>query len=232
MLRNPVMLWTLSVGFELMELTFQHLLPNFNECWWDRRGARAARLREGSAAPALLEATPAASTCMCIRDQLALVLLQRCPRSLQSCPRAPHLSHGALQLRSEMPLGNDCVRSRVVRAARSWLLDVLICNWLGIWAGMRTVKWFGCARARGRPLLTMHASMLAHRGPPHCCEVNCGRPRRAALPAYVLGSAGGTQACAWSGTRSRARCQAGRPASHSVAQLERNAAARPRRAAA
>ena len=28
---------------------------------------------------------------------------------------------------------------------RSWLLDVLICNWLGIWAGMRTVKRFGCA---------------------------------------------------------------------------------------
>jgi hypothetical protein len=46
MLRNPVMLWTLSVGFELMELTFQHLLPNFNECWWDRRGARRARSRE------------------------------------------------------------------------------------------------------------------------------------------------------------------------------------------
>ncbi|KAK9837431.1 hypothetical protein WJX81_001944 [Elliptochloris bilobata] len=60
MIRNHVMLWTLSIGFELMELTFQHLLPNFNECWWD-----------------------------------------------------------------------------------SWLLDVLICNWLGIWAGMRSVKWFG-----------------------------------------------------------------------------------------
>ena len=36
MIRNHVMLWTLSIGFELMELTFQHLLPNFNECWWDR----------------------------------------------------------------------------------------------------------------------------------------------------------------------------------------------------
>uniref|UniRef100_A0A061R748 CDP-diacylglycerol--serine O-phosphatidyltransferase n=1 Tax=Tetraselmis sp. GSL018 TaxID=582737 RepID=A0A061R748_9CHLO len=29
------MLLTVSVGFELMELTFQHWLPNFNECWWD-----------------------------------------------------------------------------------------------------------------------------------------------------------------------------------------------------
>ena len=25
----------LSIGFEFMELTFQHMLPNFNECWWD-----------------------------------------------------------------------------------------------------------------------------------------------------------------------------------------------------
>jgi phosphatidylserine synthase 2 len=25
----------LSIGFELMELTFHHMLPNFNECWWD-----------------------------------------------------------------------------------------------------------------------------------------------------------------------------------------------------
>ena len=24
-----------SISFELMELTFQHWLPNFNECWWD-----------------------------------------------------------------------------------------------------------------------------------------------------------------------------------------------------
>ncbi len=35
-MRNYPMLWTLSIGFELMELTFQHMLPNFNECWWDR----------------------------------------------------------------------------------------------------------------------------------------------------------------------------------------------------
>lgn len=34
-LRNYGMLYTVSIGFELMELTFQHWLPNFNECWWD-----------------------------------------------------------------------------------------------------------------------------------------------------------------------------------------------------
>ena len=34
-LRNSVLLWSLSILFELMELTFQHMLPNFNECWWD-----------------------------------------------------------------------------------------------------------------------------------------------------------------------------------------------------
>lgn len=34
-LRNYWILWTCSIGFELMEQTFQHWLANFNECWWD-----------------------------------------------------------------------------------------------------------------------------------------------------------------------------------------------------
>ncbi|KAK6146831.1 hypothetical protein DH2020_020700 [Rehmannia glutinosa] len=59
MIRNQPLLWVLSIGFELMELTFRHMLPNFNECWWD-----------------------------------------------------------------------------------SIILDILICNWFGIWAGMRTVRYF------------------------------------------------------------------------------------------
>ncbi|XP_076956055.1 CDP-diacylglycerol--serine O-phosphatidyltransferase 1-like isoform X1 [Bidens hawaiensis] len=59
MIRNQPLLWVLSIGFELMELTFRHMLPNFNECWWD-----------------------------------------------------------------------------------SIVLDILICNWFGIWAGMHTVRYF------------------------------------------------------------------------------------------
>ncbi|KAL0380818.1 UNVERIFIED_CONTAM: CDP-diacylglycerol--serine O-phosphatidyltransferase 1 [Sesamum angustifolium] len=59
MIRNQPLLWLLSIGFELMEVTFRHMLPNFNECWWD-----------------------------------------------------------------------------------SVILDILICNWFGIWAGMRTVRYF------------------------------------------------------------------------------------------
>jgi phosphatidylserine synthase 2 len=59
MIRNQPLLWVLSIGFELMELTFRHMLPNFNECWWD-----------------------------------------------------------------------------------SIVLDILICNWFGIWAGMKTVRYF------------------------------------------------------------------------------------------
>ncbi|XP_026656775.1 CDP-diacylglycerol--serine O-phosphatidyltransferase 1 isoform X5 [Phoenix dactylifera] len=59
MIRNQPLLWVLSIGFELMELTFRHMLPNFNECWWD-----------------------------------------------------------------------------------SIILDILICNWFGIWAGMRSVRYF------------------------------------------------------------------------------------------
>lgn len=59
MLRNNLSLWIISVGFEFMEVTFNHMLPNFNECWWD-----------------------------------------------------------------------------------SLILDILVCNWLGIWAGMTTVSYF------------------------------------------------------------------------------------------
>lgn len=35
LIRNFWVLSILSVGFELCELTFQHWLLNFNECWWD-----------------------------------------------------------------------------------------------------------------------------------------------------------------------------------------------------
>ncbi|OIV91083.1 hypothetical protein TanjilG_30305 [Lupinus angustifolius] len=59
LIRNQPLLWVLSIGFEMMELTFRHMLPNFNECWWD-----------------------------------------------------------------------------------SIILDILICNWFGISAGMRTVRYF------------------------------------------------------------------------------------------
>jgi len=34
-LRDYRVLWTVSVMFELLELTFKHWLKNFNECWWD-----------------------------------------------------------------------------------------------------------------------------------------------------------------------------------------------------
>ncbi|KAG5483370.1 hypothetical protein LSCM1_04918 [Leishmania martiniquensis] len=34
-LRDWRMVTALSLGFEVVEVTFQHVLPNFNECWWD-----------------------------------------------------------------------------------------------------------------------------------------------------------------------------------------------------
>lgn len=33
--RNTVMTWLMSVGFEVLELSFEVYLPNFKECWWD-----------------------------------------------------------------------------------------------------------------------------------------------------------------------------------------------------
>lgn len=58
-------LQVISVGFELCELSLSHMLPNFNECWYD-----------------------------------------------------------------------------------SWVLDVAVCNTLGIFLGMATVRWLDCKYER------------------------------------------------------------------------------------
>jgi len=36
MLRNYGICWTLSITWEMTEVQFTHLLPNFKECWWDQ----------------------------------------------------------------------------------------------------------------------------------------------------------------------------------------------------
>jgi phosphatidylserine synthase 2 len=33
--RHAGISWAVSIGFEFVELSFQHWLPNFYECWWD-----------------------------------------------------------------------------------------------------------------------------------------------------------------------------------------------------
>lgn len=33
--RNSIITWTMSIGFELYEVSLKHILPNFHECWWD-----------------------------------------------------------------------------------------------------------------------------------------------------------------------------------------------------
>jgi hypothetical protein len=35
-LRDWGLMWTCSLMFEVLELTFQDAIPNFKECWWDR----------------------------------------------------------------------------------------------------------------------------------------------------------------------------------------------------
>ncbi|CAM1327932.1 PTDSS1 (predicted) [Pycnogonum litorale] len=35
LIRHYGILWTISVMWEITEITFAHLLPNFAECWWD-----------------------------------------------------------------------------------------------------------------------------------------------------------------------------------------------------
>eukprot|EP01029_Cantina_marsupialis_P029103 TRINITY_DN779800_c0_g1_i1.p1 TRINITY_DN779800_c0_g1~~TRINITY_DN779800_c0_g1_i1.p1 ORF type:complete len:460 (-),score=88.96 TRINITY_DN779800_c0_g1_i1:204-1583(-) len=34
-LRNVVLMWVFSVFFEVLEVSLMHIMPNFNECWWD-----------------------------------------------------------------------------------------------------------------------------------------------------------------------------------------------------
>ncbi|KNC47161.1 phosphatidylserine synthase [Thecamonas trahens ATCC 50062] len=35
MLRDFTLCWVLSIFFEILEYSFEHMLPNFGECWWD-----------------------------------------------------------------------------------------------------------------------------------------------------------------------------------------------------
>jgi len=35
LLRDYWLCWILSVSFEILEISLEHLLPNFAECWWD-----------------------------------------------------------------------------------------------------------------------------------------------------------------------------------------------------
>ena len=35
LVRHVGILWTISVTWEITEVAFAHLLPNFVECWWD-----------------------------------------------------------------------------------------------------------------------------------------------------------------------------------------------------
>lgn len=37
-IRNNAVLWVLSIMFEVMEMSLEHQLPNFAECWWDHVG--------------------------------------------------------------------------------------------------------------------------------------------------------------------------------------------------
>lgn len=33
--RNNIIIWTMSIGFEILELSLNQFIPNFHECWWD-----------------------------------------------------------------------------------------------------------------------------------------------------------------------------------------------------
>lgn len=77
MFRDFYVSWFLSIWFELLEYTFQHILPNFAECWWDH-----------------------------VRIAILLMI-------------SLYLTHFF---------------------STQWIVDVLICNALGIWIGSMILK--------------------------------------------------------------------------------------------
>ena len=38
MFRDYYFCWATSILFEILEVTFEHWLNNFSECWWDHVG--------------------------------------------------------------------------------------------------------------------------------------------------------------------------------------------------
>ncbi len=35
LIRHTIICWYISIAWEATEVVFAHLLPNFQECWWD-----------------------------------------------------------------------------------------------------------------------------------------------------------------------------------------------------
>lgn len=35
LIRHHIICWYISIAWEVTEIVFAHLLPNFQECWWD-----------------------------------------------------------------------------------------------------------------------------------------------------------------------------------------------------
>jgi phosphatidylserine synthase 2 len=33
--RNDILIWIMSIGFEILERSLNQFIPNFHECWWD-----------------------------------------------------------------------------------------------------------------------------------------------------------------------------------------------------
>jgi len=46
MLRDWRLCWILGILWEVLEYSFQHILPNFHECWWGTYGLQGCLINE------------------------------------------------------------------------------------------------------------------------------------------------------------------------------------------
>lgn len=131
--------WTctiVSVMFEFLEYSLEHQLPNFSECWWDHVGAGHAHW------------------------------------GWPTCTAQPS------PLRSTLPLGGgtwgpeppqmrqDRAEGQAAPASSpQWIMDVLVCNGLGIYCGMKTLEWLSLKTYKWQGLWNIPTYKYVLRGP-------------------------------------------------------------------
>lgn len=107
--------WTctiVSVMFEFLEYSLEHQLPNFSECWWDHVGAGTPPVHGGAGAAGSIPG-----------------------------PRPAHPALGEGRGAGSPQTRWPGLRVRGACRPPQWIMDVLVCNGLGIYCGMKTLEW-------------------------------------------------------------------------------------------